>query len=104
MKKRKWPTQFPGGQSTPSVESKDLLKPQPGLKSDVRIAKTPPRVELLYYPQQTYPGHPWSVWGDGLAIGSKYYSAIGDHLAPQSNAFVFEFDSQTRQFRTLSST
>jgi len=100
----KWPPRLPGGQSMASVESKDLLKPQPGLKSDVRIAKTPPRVELLYYPQQTYPGHPWSVWGDGLAIGSKYYSAIGDHLAPQGNAFVFEFDSQTRQFRTLSST
>jgi len=99
-----WPPQLSDGQSVVSVESKHLLKPQPGLKADVKIAKTPPRVELLYYPQQTYPGHPWSVWGDGLAVGTKYYSAIGDHLAPQGDAFVFEYDTQTRQFRTLSST
>lgn len=100
----KWPPRLPDGQSMASVESKDLLKPQPGLKADVSIAQTPPRVELLYYPQQTYPGRPWSVWGDGLAVGAKYYSAIGDHLAPQGNAFVFEYDSATHKIRTLSST
>ena len=100
----KWPPRLPDGQSIASVESKDLLKSQPGLSADLRIAKTPPRVELLYYPQQTYAGHPWSVWGDGLTVGTKYYSAIGDHLAPQGDAFVFEYDSQTREIRTLSST
>jgi len=100
----KWPPRLPDGQSIASVESKDLLKSQPGLSADVRIAKTPPRVELLYYPQQTYAGHPWSVWGDGLTVGTKYYSAIGDHLAPLGDAFVFEYDSQTREIRTLSST
>jgi hypothetical protein len=80
------------------------LIPQANLRPEVQIAKTPSRIDLLYYPEQTYPGHPWSVWGDGLAVGTKYYSAIGDHLAPQGNAFVFEYDSKSRQLRTLAST
>lgn len=99
-----WPPRLPGDQKIASTNSADLLKPQPGIRSDVSIAKTAPRVELLYYPEQTYAGHPWSVWGDGLAVGTKYYSAIGDHLAPQGNAFVFEYDTQTSRIRTLAST
>jgi len=99
-----WPPQLPGGQSAVSIKSADLLKPQPGLRADVEIAKTAPQVDLLYYPEQNYAGHPWSIWGDGLTVGTKYYSAIGDHLAPQGDAFVFEYDSQTSRIRTLSST
>ncbi|MGZ0163586.1 MAG: hypothetical protein ACKVII_06705 [Planctomycetales bacterium] len=98
-----WPPQLPGGQSAVSIKSADLLKPQPGLSADVRIAKTAPEVDLLYYPEQNYPGHPWSVWGDGLTVGTKYYSAIGDHLAPQGDAFVVEYDSETSRIRTLAS-
>mgnify|MGYP003674906985 FL=1 len=99
-----WPPQLPGGQSIVSVESAELLKPQPGLRGDVGIAVTAPKVDLLYYPEQNYEGHPWSVWGDGLAVGTKYFSAIGDHLAPQGNAFVFEYDLKTSRIRTLAST
>ena len=99
-----WPPQLPGGKSTVSIKSADLLKPQPGLRAGVEIAKTAPQVDLLYYPEQNYAGHPWSVWGDGLTVGTKYYSAIGDHLAPQGDAFVFEYDSKTSRIRTLSST
>lgn len=99
-----WPPELPGGQPVVSTRSIDLLKPQPGLCADVEIAKIAPQVDLLYYPEQNYLGHPWSVWGDGLTVGSKYYSAIGDHLAPQGDAFVFEYDSETSRIRTLAST
>ena len=99
-----WPPQLPNGKAVVSVESDELLTPQGNLKPGVQIAKTAPLVDLLYYPEQTYPGHPWSVWGDGLTVGTKYFSAIGDHLAPQGNAFVFEYDSATRQIRTLAGT
>lgn len=99
-----WPPHLLGGKSAVSIKSPDLLKPQPGLRADVEIAKTAPQVDLLYYPEQSYPGHPWSVWGDGLAVGTKYYSAIGDHLAPQGDAFVFEYESETSHIRTLAST
>ena len=99
-----WPPQLPDGQSIVSVESADLLAPQDNLKPGVQIAKTAPKVDLIYYPEQNYEGHPWSVWGDGLTVGTKYFSAVGDHLAPQGNAFVFEYDSKTSRIRTLAST
>jgi hypothetical protein len=47
-----------------------------------------PTVDFLYFPGQAYPGHPWSDWGDSLAVAGKYYASIGDHLAPKGNAFV----------------
>ncbi len=81
----------------------DFLKKPEGitLAEGVTIAKTPPTIDFLYFPGQTYPGKPWSAWGDSLAVNGKYYAAIGDHLAPTGNAFVYEYDPQTRKFRQL---
>ncbi len=36
-----------------------------------------------------------------MAAGRKYYSAIGDHTAPQGNAFLYEYDPDKKTFRTL---
>lgn len=96
-----YPPVLPGGEDVVTIESRDLLKPTTPLKPGTQIAKTPPRVELMYYPGQTYPGNPWSVWGDGSAVGDKYYSAIGDHRAPQGNAYVYEYDSTTHRLRQI---
>ena len=71
------------------------------LRSGVTIAETPPTIDLLYYPEQEYPGNPWSVWGDGLAVPGTYYSSIGDHKAPGGNAFVFAYDAETKKLRTI---
>jgi hypothetical protein len=78
-----------------------LLQPSVPLRAGVAIARTAPRIDFLYYPEQTYPGNPWSVWGDGTAVAEKYYSAIGDHAGPDGNAFVFEYDARSRALRTL---
>ncbi|MFP6702750.1 MAG: hypothetical protein VB861_13450, partial [Planctomycetaceae bacterium] len=78
-----------------------FLVPPAGLSSDVKIATTPPLVEFLYYPGQDYPGNPWSVWGDSLAVGDKYYSAIGDHIGPSGNAFVYEYDRTRKTIRRI---
>jgi hypothetical protein len=92
---------LPGGQRSATDQSSDFLKPGGNLRPDVKIASTPPTVDFLYYPEQTYQGNPWSVWGDGVAIAGKYYSAIGDHHAPAGSAFLFEYDAVTHAFRTL---
>jgi hypothetical protein len=90
--------------------SEDFLRPPVALKQGVTIARTPPTIDFLYYPGQTYRGEPWSVWGDGLATQGKYYSAIGDHRAigakgdrphGTGTALVFEYDPGTRSFRQL---
>ncbi len=96
-----YPPTLPGGKNVVRDTSKAFLKPTATLREGVEVAKTPPTVDFLYYPEQTYPGNPWSVWGDGVAIGGKYYSAIGDHLAPSGNAFVYEYDAKTKKLRTL---
>lgn len=80
--------------------SADLLKPPPSLGNEP-VAKAPPIVDFLYYPGQTYKGNPWSNWGDGLAVNGKYYSSIGDHKAPEGNAFVYEYDSKTKTLRRI---
>jgi hypothetical protein len=96
-----YPPKLPGEKQVVTDTSADFLKPPDTLRAGVAIAKTPPTVDFLYYPGQTYAGKPWSNWGDSLAAGGKYYASIGDHLAPQGNAFVYEYDPATKQFRLL---
>jgi len=96
-----WPPVLPGGEAVISATSPDLLKPVAKLNDGVTIAKTAPEIDFLYFDCQTYPGNPWSVWGDGLAVGDHYYTSIGDHLAPRGNAFVYDYDSSKKQLRLL---
>lgn len=96
-----YPPTLGGGKTVVTDTSDAFLKPTDTLRDGVAIAKTPPTIDFLYYGEQTYPGKPWSVWGDGCVANGKYYSAIGDHLAPQGNAFVFEYDPQSKTQRTL---
>lgn len=96
-----FPPELAGGKTVVSDQSRDFLKPPPTLLDGVKIAKTPPEVDFLYFPGQDYPGKPWSNWGDSLAVGDRYYASIGDHLAPAGNAFVFEFDPATKSLRRL---
>ena len=96
-----YPPTLPDGKEVVTDTSAEFLKPAGTLRKGVAVAKTPPTVDFLYYPGQTYPGRPWSNWGDSLAVGDKYYASIGDHLAPNGNAFVYEYDPATKKFRQL---
>jgi hypothetical protein len=100
----KWPPTLPGDAAFVSIETSDFLIPHENLKDGVEVARTAPRVDLIYYPEQNYLGSPWSVWGDGSIVDNKYYSAIGDHAAPTGNAFVYEYDPATHKLRSLCST
>jgi len=96
-----FPPTLPGGETVVTDHAAEFLEPTSELRPDVEIAKTPPTIDFLYYPEQDYLGYPWSVWGDSLAAGGKYYSAIGDHGKPQGHAFVYEYDPVTKQLRTI---
>ena len=98
---RLFPPQLPGKQDVVTDQAQEWLRPPATLRSGIDIARTPPTVDFLYYPGQTYPGKPWSNWGDSLATGGKYYASIGDHLAPAGNAFVFEYDPARKRLRQL---
>jgi hypothetical protein len=62
-----FPPRLPEGQAVVTDTSEDFLRPPVSPKRGVTIARTPPTINFLYYPGQTYRGEPWSVWGDGLA-------------------------------------
>jgi hypothetical protein len=96
-----YPPTLPDGKEVVTDSADEFLKPPPGLQSGVLVAKTPPTVDFLFYPGQTYEGKPWSNWGDSLAANGKYYASVGDHLAPAGNAFVYEYDPATKKFRQL---
>ena len=95
-----YPPKLPGGKTIATETSEAFLKAPESMK-DVPVAAVAPTVDFLYYPGQTYKGNPWSNWGDGLAVGEKYYSAIGDHLGPVGNAFVYEYDAASKKLRQL---
>jgi hypothetical protein len=96
-----FPPKLPDGKEVLTVTSEDFLKAPSTIGKDVLIAKTPPTVDFLYYPCQTYAAKIWSNWGDGLAINGKYYSSVGDHDAPKGNAFVYEYDPAKKVLRLL---
>jgi hypothetical protein len=96
-----FPPTLPGGREIVTDTSEEFLKPPAGLLEGVAIARTPPTIDFLYYPGQTYEGKPWSNWGDSVAVTGKYYASIGDHLAPQGNGFVYEYDPAKKSFRRL---
>ncbi len=97
-----WPPQLPGGVAVISESPAMVLKPTSELKPGVKIATAVPEIDFFYFDCQTYPGNPWSVWGDGLAVGDRYYTSIGDHLAPRGNAFVYEYDAEKKKLLLLS--
>jgi hypothetical protein len=98
-----WPPRLPGGAAVVTDKSaKFLIKPgNVKLAEGVVIAKTAPEIDFLYFPGQIFPGKLWSVWGDGSAYGTKYYTSIGDHDSPRGEGQVYEYDSKTRQIRLL---
>ncbi|MFM8252816.1 MAG: hypothetical protein ACKOBW_14570 [Planctomycetota bacterium] len=96
-----YPPRLPSGAASETFSGSELLARPATLRAEVEMAKTPPLVDFLYFPEQDYPGNPWSNWGDSLCIGDKYYASIGDHRAPAGNARVFEYDPQLKRFRKL---
>ncbi len=96
-----FPPKLPGDKEVVTDTSEEFLKPTSTFREGVLIAKTPPIVDFAFFPGQDYAGKPWSAWGDSLAANGNYYAAIGDHLAPAGNGFIYEYDPESKKFRRL---
>jgi hypothetical protein len=99
-----YPPTLPDGKTVVTEQSALFLKPGSNLRDGVAIAATAPTVDFLYYPEQNYPGNPWSHRSDGIVVGDKYYSSSNDHLAPRGTALLWEYDAVARKFRQLCDT
>lgn len=96
-----YPPTLPDQRPLLSITTDEFIARPESLQPDVVMAKQAPQVDFLYYPGQTYEGRPWSNWGNSTFANGRYYSAIGDHLAPQGNAFVYEYTPEAKTFRLL---
>ena len=104
-----WPPTLPDGKKIVTDKSPEFLKGTDSLREGVLIAKEASTIDFLFYPEQNYPGKPWSNWGDGCVANGKYYSGIGDHYAisrgenkyGNGEALVYEYDPKTKNFRAL---
>ncbi len=99
-----YPPRLPDGQTVVSEETASFLEPGPNLRDGVVIAKTPPRVDFAFFPEQNYPGNPWSNRADGFVLGDKYFTSDNDHLAPRGTAHLWEYDAAAQKFRLLCDT
>jgi hypothetical protein len=99
-----YPPKLPGGKVVVTEHSPEFLKPGPNLREGVTIARTAPVVDFAFYPEQNYPGNPWSHRSDGIIVGGRYYSSSNDHLAPRGTAHLWEYDAARKQFRLLCNT
>ena len=60
------------------------------------------RVEGAVYPRPDYAGNPWTMWGQGIALpDGRFISAIGDHLGPDGNSYVYDYDPATGTLATV---
>jgi hypothetical protein len=103
----RWPPALPGGSAVVTDSSDDFVTVPRGvtLRAGTAVASTPPVIDFMYFPEQTYEGNPWSNWGDGLAVGThRYYTTIGDHRAPAGTALVYAYDAGKRELRLLADT
>ncbi len=100
-----WPPTLPDGKQIAIDSTVQFLKQDPQaemqISKEIDIAKTPPKIEFLFFPGQTYVPELWSNWSDGVTKGTKYYTAISDHSSPRGNAQIYEYDSKTKQIRML---
>ncbi len=92
------PLPLPLGKIVTYTSEQFLVPPDSLAGGDFTIAETPPTVDFAFYPEQTYPGNPWSVWGDNTMVGDTWYSAAGDHLW---NCYLYAYDPSEKKLRTV---
>lgn len=96
-----FPPKLPDGRTVVTFTGEDFLKAPAGLREGVSVAKAAPTVDFAFLPGQDYAAKIWSVWGDSVAAGGKYYTSFGDHNAPAGDAFVYEYDPAAKTFRRI---
>lgn len=89
-----------GGRCGPPSPTRDANGPSVAMReigSDGDV-----RVEAAVYPRRKYGGNPWTHWGQGIVLpDGRYLSAIGDHLGPDGNAYLFVYDPKSGELTEL---
>lgn len=71
-----------------------------GPRAELETLRESPYVGAAVYPRPDYEGNPWSQWGQGIALpDGRVLSAMGDHLGPDGNSYLFVYDPEERSLR-----
>ncbi len=86
------------------IETPDFLTVPPALegKPGFRIARTAPTIDIHVFEglPSAGPKTLWSNWGDGcVASNGRYYFALGNHLGPEGQSYLYEYDPHHRTVR-----
>src|SRR5687768_2816867 len=63
-----YPPKLPGGQTVVTERTDAFLTPGRNLREGVAVARVAPTVDFAFYPEQNYPGNPWSHRSDGFVL------------------------------------
>ncbi|MGI9492168.1 MAG: hypothetical protein ACR2QF_07205 [Geminicoccaceae bacterium] len=88
----------------PAGERQDVPEHLKTLVAEAKTVEGPNgiTVDFVAHPLPSYPGKPWSHWGEGLlASNGHYYTAIGDHHGPDGNAFLYDYDPVAKTLRAV---
>jgi len=97
-----YPPKLSGDKPVAREQSAKMLEaPTDTILEGVRIARTAPVIDVMFFPGQNYPGRPWSDWGDALYAEGCFFAGIGDHLSPRGSAMVYRYDPQAREISIL---
>jgi hypothetical protein len=79
--------------SEPLADPEQVAHASTVLEGNDAVAK----VDAVIYPHPDYEGSPWSQWGQGLVLSDgRFLSAIGDHLGPDGNSYIYEYSPDER--------
>lgn len=78
--------------------SEDRARERPVAKA-VTLAEGDRQVRAVVYPAAGNAASYSSQWGQGLVVGGRYYSAVGDECGPDGNSYFYEYDPSTGEMR-----
>lgn len=80
----------------PLLDAGQVVAPElDGPTSELVTLREEPYIGATVYPRPDYEANLWSQWGQGITLADgRVITAIGDHLGPDGNSFLFVYDPE----------
>ncbi len=86
-----------------AVSGSETEEWEEGPSADLVTLSDDPEIRAAAYPLPDYDGNPWSQWGQGVVLpDGRFMSALGDHLGPDGNSFIYEYDPAENRLTRIS--
>ena len=93
------PLPLPLGEIVTYTSEQFLVPPDSLAGGDFTLAETPPTVDFAFYPEQTYPGNPWSETAYAPGLDINLHSRLG---CPVEGFYAMVIDQRIHLERQIS--